>query len=231
MISVDETQVNRSFKNTYGWSKAGENAANVAYRKGRPVHIAAAVCKDDVIGYMLRYDPIKASSFKFFMMNLYRKLRQMDPINYKERYFFLIDNASAHKVKANKDYIEIQGIPCICNAPMTPHVQPIEFIFSLFKREFSKFRHLSFEDSLIHIFYSFKAITETPAKIYNTYLHTIKAYKDILNYENISQGKRAYKFEIITTELYMKHPANYVALIQMLKHAGKDEVKEDEKPK
>lgn len=141
----------------------------------------------------------------------------MDPLNYKEKYFFLIDNAAAHKVKAVRDYIEVMGIPCIWNAPMTPHVQPIEFLFSLFKREFWKFRHLNFEDSLIHIFYAFKSLVENPANIYNTFMHTVKAYKDILHYENISQGKRAYKFEVITTELYMKHPANYVALIQMLK--------------
>ena len=29
----------------------------------------------------------------------------------------------------------------------------------------------------------------------------------------------------------MKHPANYVALIQMLKHTGLKEKQEDEKPK
>ena len=177
---------------------------------------------------MLRYEQVNHSGFKYFMMQLNKKLRQKDPLNYKERYFFLIDNAAAHKTKSVRDYLEVMGIPTLCNAPMTPHVQPIEFLFSLFKREFWKFRHLNLEDSLIHIFYAFKSLVENPTKIYNTFIHSIKAYKDILHYEDISHGKRAYIFEAVVTELYMKHPANYVALIQMLKYVQKDESKKED---
>ena len=148
---------------------------------------------------MLRYQVVKGYSFKYFIQCLMRELRKKDPFNYKERFFIFMDNASPHKIKYVRDYIEVMGIPVLCNAPMTPHLQPIEFMFSLLKREFGKYRHLNYEDSLVHLFYAFKAITDNPTNIYNTYIHTLKSYKDILHYENVSRGKRCYKFELVST--------------------------------
>lgn len=54
LISIDETQVNRQFRATFGWAPSGETPLNVADRKGRSLHIIAAQSKDNIIGYMLR---------------------------------------------------------------------------------------------------------------------------------------------------------------------------------
>jgi transposase len=223
MVSIDETQVNRGFKTTFGWSKKGENSVNVNERLGgHPIHILAAITSTRVIGYQLRYQVVKGYSFKYFLQHLIREIKKMDPHNYKEKFFIFMDNASPHKIKFVKDFIEVTGIPFLCNAPMTPHLQPIEFLFSLLKREFGKYRHLNYEGSLVHLFYCWKAVADNPAKIYNTYVHCLRSYKDILHYENVSRGKRSYKFELISTTQYREKPPCYTAMIRFLTSTRED---------
>lgn len=190
IVSIDETQCQAGFLRTQVWAKKGSRCVLPAGRKGKPVHVIAAVWRHGVIGYMLRDERIKANSHVFFLSRLYDELKKMDPEHYKERFVVLMDNAGAHKKRLVKDFIESQGVTVLCNGPMTPHIQPIEYVFSLFKRELRRqkdsVRHRL--NVLIGIYKSFTLVSKMKTEIYNIYQHTFKFYKPILRYENISSG-------------------------------------------
>lgn len=133
LISLDEAQVNRGETAHYGWAKKGEKALNINGRKGEPIQIVTACRSSGIIGYTVRKVKIDQWGYKHFLGLVVDKLKEIDPENYRDRFFFLMDNASAHKTKMVKDYIESLGITVLCNSPMTPQLNPIEYIFSMFK--------------------------------------------------------------------------------------------------
>jgi len=83
---------------------------------------------------MIRNERVKGFPYKYFLMEVVNRLREIDPQNYKERFFIFMDNAGAHKRKMVKDKMELEGVTVLCNAPMTPHINPVEYIFSMFKK-------------------------------------------------------------------------------------------------
>ena len=122
MVSVDEAQLNRGMSSSFGWSFKGTGASKFIGRKGQPIQILVAITKNRVLGYMLRDSRVDHFGYKFFMGRVIEKLKQMSPLDYKERYFFFMDNAGAHKTKVIRDYLEMCEIPTLCNAPMSPQV-------------------------------------------------------------------------------------------------------------
>lgn len=190
LISVDETQITRGDNLIFGWSKRGIRATSVAQRKGRPLHIIAAIAKDRVLGYMVRYERVEKYSYKNFLKNLFDKLRELDPVNYKQRFFVLMDNAGAHKHKYVKDFIESQDVTVLCNAPMTPQLQPIEFVFSIFKHYVRKVQLDNEEDLFWSVYQSFRKMTSR--QIHNTYLHTMRAYESGIRYADFQHNTNPY---------------------------------------
>ena len=190
IVSIDETQVQAGFMRTSVWGKKGARTVLPAGRKGKPVHIIAAIWKHGLLGYMVRDDRIKSNGHIFFLGKLFEELRLIDPHNYKNRFVVLMDNAGAHKKKEVKDFIEAQEVQVLCNGPMTPHVQPIEYIFSMFKRELKRISDSGRDrlQLLIGVYKAFHKVGEMKTEIYNTFLHTFKFYKPILKYQDLSAG-------------------------------------------
>ncbi|CAG9334986.1 unnamed protein product [Blepharisma stoltei] len=139
---------------------------------------------------MIRYNKIEKNTYKHFMLCLFEKLKEIDPENYKKRFFVLMDNAGAHKHKIVKDFLESQEVIVLCNAPTTPQLQPIEFVFSMFKRNLKKLKLEDEEELLWAIYNSFKKIT--PRQLHNTYLHTMRAYESGLTYSNFQHNRNPY---------------------------------------
>ena len=190
IVSIDETQCQAGFLRTAMWSKKGERCILPAGRKGKPVHVIAAIWRNGVIGYMLRDERIKANSHVLFLARLYEELQRMEPDHYQDRFVILMDNAGAHKKRVVKDFIEAQGVPVLCNGPMTPHIQPIEYVFSLFKRELRRQKESGRDRlrMLVGIYRAWVTVAGMKTEIYNIFQHTFKFYKPILRYENISSG-------------------------------------------
>ena len=190
IVSIDETQCQAGFTRTAVWGKKGMRCVLPAGRKGKPVHILAAVWKHGLLGYMVRDERIRSNGHIYFLDRLYEELKGIDPEHYKTRFVILMDNAGAHKKKDVKEFVEASGIPVVCNGPMTPHIQPIEYIFSMFKRELKRSND-SGRDRLrllVGIYNAFYTVYKMKAEVYNTFQHTFKFYKPILRFENISSG-------------------------------------------
>ena len=190
IVSIDETQCQAGFMRTAVWGKKGVRCVLPVGRKGKPVHILAAVWKHGFLGYMVRDERIRSNGHIYFLKKLFEELQLIDPTGYKNRFVILMDNAGAHKKRDVKEFVESMGIPVVCNGPMTPHIQPIEYIFSMFKRELRRSND-SGRDRLrllVGIYNAFHAVYKMKAEVYNTFQHTFKFYKPILRYENISSG-------------------------------------------
>lgn len=215
MVSLDETQVNKGLMATKtAWGKKGEAAiVTQPNRNNRPIHILAGVLKDRMLGYVIRNDRIKAFSYKFFLQQVIIELRKIDPVNYRSRFFIFMDNACAHKMKLIKDFCEYNQIKVLCNAPMTPQLNPIEFVFSLLKRDLNKRLHDTRESLLVSLYQSFYKIHHSPEKLYNTFLHTLRFYKPVLRYEDLHNNMKG----DVLTKTYMDKPARYTSLIRLKK--------------
>ncbi|CAG9335348.1 unnamed protein product [Blepharisma stoltei] len=181
MVSVDEAQVNRGETANYGWAKKGQRALYIRGRKGKPLQIVTAARPSGLIGYIIKQNRIDQYSYKHFLSLVFEKLKEIDPENYKERFFIFMDNASAHKTKLIKDYCEIHGMIVLCNAPMTPQLNPIEFVFSMFKWNLRRLPMSEHDDLLTYVYEAFKRIK--PRHIYNAYIHAMRSYKPALRYE------------------------------------------------
>ena len=56
---------------------------------------------------MIRDTRVETYGYKFFLTRILEKLKHLNPMDYKERYFFFMDNAGAHKTKQIKDFLEM----------------------------------------------------------------------------------------------------------------------------
>lgn len=191
MVSVDETQLNRSLTKSHAWAKKSTRLVTTHAEVGGPVHIIAAILKDRVLGYMLRNQRITSYSYKLFLMGVVHTLKEIDP-NYREKYFIFMDNATAHKRKMLKDWVELQGITVLCNAAMTPQINPIEYVFSMFKNDLKCRLHTDREMLFVYIYQAFLSIHNAPDKIFNCYVHAFKLYKHILNFKPIFHKKNEF---------------------------------------
>ena len=72
---------------------------------------------------------------------------------------------------------------------MTPQINPIEYIFSIFKGDVKTRLHTNREMLFVYIYQAFLNINFTPAKIFNSYVHAFKFYKHILNFRPIFHKK------------------------------------------
>jgi hypothetical protein len=188
MVSVDETQINKNcIYDKYGWALKGQTAIAQVGRHGKPIHIIAAVMRDRVLGYVLRDERVNDYSFKHFLSCLFARVKQLIP-DYRRRCFFLIDNAGAHKTKVVKDFIETEGVTVLCNAPMTPYIQPIEYVFSMFKRNLSKHTYSDRSDLIIQVYKAFLAVAGDPRRIFNTYIHCLKTCAPALTFQELSRA-------------------------------------------
>ncbi|CAG9324611.1 unnamed protein product [Blepharisma stoltei] len=187
LVSIDECQVNRGETAHYGWAKKGQKALNINGFKGKPLQIITAVRSCGLLGYIIRPKKIDQFGYKHFLGLIFGKLKEIDPVNYKDRFFLFMDNASAHKTKLVKDYIETQGITVLCNAPMTPQLNPIEYIFSMFKWNLRRMPMSNDEALIEYIYDAFKRIR--PRHIYNAYIHSIRSYKASLRYEQLHDAR------------------------------------------
>mmetsp|Transcript_15768 Transcript_15768/g.15750 ORF Transcript_15768/g.15750 Transcript_15768/m.15750 type:complete len:182 (+) Transcript_15768:258-803(+) len=174
---------------------------------------------------MLRNERIKGYPYKYFLMQVVDKLKEIDPLNYKERFFIFMDNAGAHKRKMVKDWIELEGITVLCNAPMTPQIQPIEYIFSMFKRALRDKLHFDREKLMVHIFHSFRSVAQQQIKIYNTFIHTFKFYKPLLDYQDLHTQKQFAPL----FDHYGNNPISYSAITKIKKSFENE--KKEEAPK
>ena len=127
IISIDETYIYSNHSLIYGWNKTGERL--IHYKKSNPVKysIIMAINNKKIISFKMYKTNINKYIFKQFMFNL-NKI-------YTNNYF-LMDNVSFHKSKIIIDIFINSTNKLLFIPPYSPQFNPIEEVFSQFKRNF-----------------------------------------------------------------------------------------------
>jgi transposase len=173
IISIDEISV-KEFENLdKGWSLKGiESEVNNKNKKinNKRYSILMASSNKKIINYTIVEKGIKTNNFNNFML----KLNRMDK---EKNHVYFLDNARVHKTKSFNKIKEDYKLNIIYNAPYQSKYNPIEYVFSLLRKQIQKYSNKSYNEliKIINIF--IKNIEEN--KLNNIFNHVIKLFNQI----------------------------------------------------
>jgi len=126
IICIDETYVHSNIFYKYGWSPKGNRL--IHYSKTNPIKysIIVAISRNKIEHHLIKSQNINKISYKQFIEHLC--------LTHKNKKF-LMDNVSFHKSKEILEIIKKSSNEAIFIPPYSPELNPIEEVFSLFKRK------------------------------------------------------------------------------------------------
>lgn len=167
LVSYDEMSIYLNAKQYKGWSLKGNKCIIETKNKSifnKRFSIGMSVSINGDIDFTITYGALNSFKFNTFM----------EKIN-KNNCSILLDNASIHKNKHFNNNIKINNWNIIYNVPYHSHLNPIEYIFSLLRRELLKNDINSFNDIIETVIKFKKNINKTYVKnIFNKCLNEIK---------------------------------------------------------
>ena len=173
IISIDEISV-KEFENLdKGWSLKGiETEVNNKNKKinNKRYSILMASSNKKIINYTIVEKGIKTNNFNNFMLKLIRMDKEKNNV-------YFLDNARVHKTKSFNKIKEDYKLNIIYNAPYQSKYNPIEYVFSLLRKQIQKYSNKSYNEliKIINIF--IKNIEEN--KLNNIFNHVIKLFNQI----------------------------------------------------
>lgn len=128
IISIDETAIYLNSKCTRGWAQKGckciiKERDNKIFQK--KYSLLMAISNKQVMLYIIHENSINGQKYLDFIKELIKE--------YGKKYTLLMDNATIHKTKKFRDYIEHKKIDVLYNIPYNPETNPIEMLFSPIK--------------------------------------------------------------------------------------------------
>jgi transposase len=129
IICIDETYVHSNIHNKYGWSMSGSRL--VHYCKSNPIKysVIVAISCNKIEHSLIEKQNINKEIYKKF-------IQQLCLIHKNKK--FLMDNVSFHKSKEIIQIINDSSNEALFIPPYSPEFNPIEEVFSLFKRQLVK---------------------------------------------------------------------------------------------
>lgn len=173
LISIDEISIKEYENNNKGWYLKGiEPVINDKNKKlnNKRYSVLMATSNKKIINYTIVEKGIKSNNFNNFIL----KLRRLDKHN-KNVYF--LDNARVHKTKSFNEIKEKLKLNLIYNAPYQSKYNPIEYVFSLLRKQIQNGLNKSYEGIINNINNFKKNIDEI--KLKNIFNHFIKLLNDI----------------------------------------------------
>ena len=134
IISYDEISACTNENPKYGWSKKGSEC--IINKKDKSLYgtrytIGMAVNNKSIVDFTIVKSGLKTDNFINFM----QKMKDKDPYN-KNTYF--MDNASIHQSKIFKKFAINNKMHILYNAPYQSDKNPIEYFFSLLRKEIER---------------------------------------------------------------------------------------------
>ena len=130
IVSVDEMSIHLGEQPDKAWSKKGEKfilPTKNKSMKGKRYSLCMSIDTSGNIYYILKEKSIKAQDYNDFIKSINKK--------YKTKKSFLMDNATTHHSKIFKETIKKDNINIIYNIPYHSKYNPIEYVFSLLRKE------------------------------------------------------------------------------------------------
>jgi len=125
IISIDETSVDTHINSLYGWSLKGIKIKSIKKAYRSRYTIICGVSNTKVIHYKIIIGSSNSQTFKDFINEIVMK-------GYNNN-CLLMDNASIHHSKLVTEYVATTNNNIVFNAPYSPELNPIEYVFSKFK--------------------------------------------------------------------------------------------------
>ena len=131
-IFLDECGFNLEDHKLYGWNKKGEPLRVRQSIKSINYTVIGAITVNGIVGYEIIKGSLVSEIFVGFFCFLINHLSQVQNGKELNDYVFVLDNARAH-LKFFTQYIR-PGINVLWTPPYTPQLNPIEIIWSQWKR-------------------------------------------------------------------------------------------------
>jgi len=129
IICIDETYVHSNIFSKYGWAPKGKRLEHFVKSNPTKYSIIVAISCNGIEQYMISNKNINKSIYIKFISELCK-------IHNNKK--FLMDNVSFHKSKEIKEKIEKSSNEIIFIPPYSPELNPIEEVFSNFKRKITR---------------------------------------------------------------------------------------------
>jgi len=146
IISYDEMSIYLNQKPFKGWSKKGNNCYITTNNKtifNKRYSIGMSISIKGKINFTITEGSLKSINFNKFMKKIMNK----------NNYIFM-DNASIHKNAPFKKFINDNNFNVIYNIPYHSELNPIEYIFSLLRKELLTYDNSTFKQ-IINIIVKF----------------------------------------------------------------------------
>ena len=182
LIFLDETSFNLEGTKEWGWSKKGKRLFLEKNTKSNNYSLIAAMTIKRIMGFMIFRNSVDSNNFLAFYISLLNFIKNEIKKPLKD-YVLILDNASTHKKYLNSYQIEKELI-VVWSPPYTPQLNPIEMLWSQWKRIVYKKNNNNSEKQLVfNIANSLFDLEKINLKgIFN---HTVKYYIKCLSFDEI----------------------------------------------
>jgi transposase len=175
IVSIDEISICQLEQVTAGWSLKGEECLIELIANSRMLNerysVLMAVKKCKILNYTIVEKGIRTNKFIQFMT----KLRISDK---KNKNIYFMDNASVHTTIKFKKLINELNLNVIYNAPYHSEFNPIEYVFSLLRKEIQKNTNRTREEIINTINNFIKNVN--PEYLINIFNHSFKILDNFL---------------------------------------------------
>ena len=175
IVSIDEISICQLEQVTAGWSLKGEECLIELIANSRMLNerysVLMAVKKHKILNYTIVEKGIRTDKFIQFMT----KLRISDK---KNKNIYFMDNASVHTTIKFKKLINELNLNIIYNAPYHSEFNPIEYVFSLLRKEIQKNTNRTREEIINTINNFIKNVN--PEYLINIFNHSFKLLNNFL---------------------------------------------------
>lgn len=130
LISIDESYIHSNYCYKYGWSPVGQKLIKFVKTNPTKYSILMAISNTKIVSYEIHTGNINTSIFYKFINKLNTKFKNTQ---------FLMDNVSFHKSKIITDLFINSSNELLFIPPYSPHLNPIEEVFSQIKRNYFNF--------------------------------------------------------------------------------------------
>jgi len=180
ILFYDETGFQVVMRNLYGRSKKGKKAiCEVPSIKSRNITVMATMSADGLLSYDVLNGPCNRSHLYSYLEKLIQVLTNLNLNNVT----LIMDNASFHKCAEIRDLIAKSGHDLEFLPAYSPFFNPIENMFSQWKKIVRNIAPKN-EEELLNAIGSFKAII-TKDQCQNYYRNIVNNHIDCLNGKNV----------------------------------------------
>lgn len=174
IISYDEISACTNENPKYGWSKKGYEC--IINKKDKSLYgtrytIGMAINNKSIVDFTIVKGGLKTNDFIDFM----QKIKDKDPDN-KNTYF--MDNASIHQSKIFRNFAINNKMHILYNAPYHSDKNPIEYFFSLLRKEIERNIFNSIEELTLLINNLKKKINNNCLN--NIFRHSFELFNNII---------------------------------------------------